>query len=635
MTKTQALGVALVSWLGFIALLAFVPWLGAAQPDLPNVAAVLGYDIDLAYILVAGWAAFVILAVAFWQRRTRAEVGTDGAPARAIPALRRWIELAVVGGGALIAYWPFALARIGPSIEDVYFVNVLWRMQCGATPYTDFEFLYGPLMIGPLWLWIQSVGLSLTAYYTFYAVLQAGLAIAVMAILQAFLPRALPRYAAFAILLPMIFDLLYGLNWTAWRYFGIVFVLLLLAEDPIKPRRWMLAAIVTGVQAAYSYEFGIATGLSALTILVLEAFSRPTGRVVTAAVGYAAGSVAVWAGVAVAFAGAAFGDYLSLTGLVARSATDSGLGRFAFFWTVQSLALFLILSAVIPMAGVALARIGRATPRPGDRQLAGALVFALVTLKIALQRADYLHLVVPFVPLILVLLIHAPRQLALTTQWLQRLALGAIVVASLAHVVGYGPLGVGMINATKTGWRHILTDRPRIGPVEARQPTINDQRSYLNTDVRDLAARLATPEFAGRPVLFYRQTWDLPPKVGVCPEAYAFYDLLYSDSRAPLADLVAQTPELLVVLTEDDWVSLTQPALPLPDHLSDLTGLRRIAQIVGSGHYAQSPIENGAPGIEERMWRDAVGNDIVAAFSPAARLGRLMILERTGNADES
>ena len=55
MQAVSGIAVLLFLWAGYVGLLAIVPWQFPPDPDLPNVAARLGYNIEIAYILIAGW----------------------------------------------------------------------------------------------------------------------------------------------------------------------------------------------------------------------------------------------------------------------------------------------------------------------------------------------------------------------------------------------------------------------------------------------------------------------------------------------------------------------------------------------------------------------------------------------------
>lgn len=618
----------LAIWAGFVVLLAYVPWVGEQSRTDTNIADILGYDISLAYLLVAGWSVVCILLGALLFRDLPVSDGNISQESRPRPGMkRRLIELMIVLIAAAVLYWPGALAKMGPWIEDEYFLNVLWRMACGAEPYTDFEFLYGPLMVYPLAGWTEWVGLSMQSYYSFYVAAQVSLLVILCLVFQATITHAVRRYLAILLFAPFVMDILLGMNWIAWRYIGVVFVLLLLSRSPLAWPSLVLAALVTGAQAAYSYEYGIAAMLAGLTAIGMSFFEGRLRASAAGAAGYILGSVVAWAGLAATLTGDAFGDYITMTRLVASVASEQGLGKFAFFWTGQSLALFLVLALALALAAVSLNRLGRVAATPADRFLAGALVFGLVSLKIALQRADFVHLAPPFIPLVIAFLMDGPRRVASTPASVRLFATVCIAVAAASHSVALAPWAQWIVKDQVAGWKQIARGDEGVLPFAARKQSLYVGRAYINDVFVDLAGLLARPEYAERPVLFYRQTWDLPPVVGVCPEGYAYYDLLYSDARAPHKTLVANSDDVLVVMHLTDFDALSQPRIEAEAKLRDLNGLRRIAQLVGSSHFAQSHIENGA--IESNIWRDAVGDDIVQQFQPLHTVGAFVVLGRT------
>lgn len=617
---------ALVVWAVYVALLAYVPWWRPPDPDLPNVAAVLGYNIELAYLLVIGWTVIAGLATAFlmWNAPLPATAPPSVKWAPELGLAHRWAERIVVAVAALVFYWPGALSRFGPHVEDVYFLNVLWRRACDLVAYRDFEFLYGPLMLAPADATMALLGFSMKNYFTYLAVTQMAFYAVLMAILQRYLPKALPRYAAFLLLLPFVVDLLYGLNWIAWRYFGVVFAILILSARPRETLSVLGAGLILGIQAAYSHEYGIAGLIAGLAILGLGLFERGRGRAVVHMIVLAGSAVACWLGLVLLLTGESFSDYLDATALVMREASRMGLGQFAFYWTGHSLALFALLSTVVVTGGIGLARLGRVETRAGDRHLLGALVFALIVLKIGFQRADYLHMAVPFVPLALVLLLGGERRLFATGPWMPRLAMGALICAALAQTIAHLPQGRWVVAGLARGLLHEVEGRSRADlPAEARRGVL-PERYETKPGSEALAVRLSAPDLAGRPVLFYGRVWDRAVETGVCPASYAFYDLLYTDERAPMADLAQSTPDMLVALHEVDAAHLLEGGPAPQSSPPELTGLWWLVRTFASPHYDQSYLENA---IEGRMWEDALGGSLGRDYRVVDRVADTVLLE--------
>lgn len=627
MAASRALLVAGLAWLILLPLLPIVPQLLPPDPSLPNVAAMLGYNVGLAYPLVIGWAVLVALAAAALMRGAALPTAPAPAPEQAVPgpgAVRVWAERILVAGMAGLFAYPPALARFAPHIEDTYFHTVLWRMACGEVPYRDFEFVYGPLMIYPVNAWLGFFGFSMTGYFAFYALTQIAFYLVLVAILQRQIPQAGRRFLAFVLLLPFVFDFILGLNWIAWRYFAAVLVLLLLAGGPRSIARTLGAGAIIGVGVAYSWEYGIAALCTGLAIQMALLFEPGRGRILALAVLQAATALAVAALLIFWATGGAPGDWVEATLVVARAANALGLGQFAFRWTLHSAALFALLALLAVAIGAGLARVGRVAASEGDLQLVGAAVFLAVALKVALQRVDFLHLAVPFVPLLLVLLIGKPTRLLALPGAARSVALVLVAVAAIAQAIGHAPLGLLVAKGSARGLYHELTGRPKVGPFPSRLPGTEAERSKADPAMLALAARLAAPDLADRPVLFYGPLWDSAPRVGVCPVGYSFYDLLYSDARAPLAATARNLPGLIVAIEAKDHAYLLGTAPPEAPPAPP-TGLRALAAWTSSVHFSQSPLENG---IEAEMWRSALGDLLVQDFQVLDEVDGIVLLER-------
>ena len=96
-----------------------------------------------------------------------------------------------------------------------------------------------------------------------------------------------------------------------------------------------------------------------------------------------------------------FGDYIQATSHTLSYAQSSGLGNFRFYWTLNSLVLFALLSIAVISVGSGLIQMLRSPLVYGDRLLLGCLFFTLGSLRIAIQRADIWHFTLPFIPLII------------------------------------------------------------------------------------------------------------------------------------------------------------------------------------------------------------------------------------------
>ncbi|HKK29915.1 MAG TPA: hypothetical protein VKA18_05910 [Alphaproteobacteria bacterium] len=521
-------------------------------------------------------------------------------------------------------YWPAATARFGMHIEDTYFLSALWRMACGQEPYADFEFLYGPLMVGLADRWMSADGFSATAYYTYYMAVQVAFYVTLIWILQRYIQSKWWRYLSFAIVFIFTFDILFGLNWIAARYFGVVLAILLVAASPNSIARALGVGSVIGLQAAMSYEYGIAALVAALAMYGVLLFYRDRGRAVVCAATALTAATAVWALVSFALLGPGFGAYLEATLHISTVSSALGLGQFAFYWSVHTLALFLFLSCIIALFSGSLRQLGRRPVTEGDLQLIGGCVFLVIGLRISLQRADFLHFAVAFVPLILMWLLGQPRSLLAFWPRLRGVAMGAILIATIAHAAGYTHYGAGILFAQARGISHEIKGLATVGEMASRVPSIHEERSKADPRIAGLAARLAAPDLVDRPVLFYQSSWDMAVSTGVCPKGYAFYDILYGDALYPHFRTAQENPDLIVVMEEKDYERLLAGP-PVQAESPALQGRVRVLNWLNSSHYRQGWYENE---VESRMWQEALGNELMQAFRVRERLDRVLLLER-------
>ncbi|HUG61311.1 MAG TPA: hypothetical protein VMP03_05675, partial [Methylomirabilota bacterium] len=363
-----------IIWAGYIVALGVLPWLAPTDRSLPNVAAQVGYHSAVAGVAVGAWtiAVLVGLAVHAWRKGpsiTPVDRGRPADPAgghqagRTDTAAWLWLERGVVAAVVALLYWPAFLARYGHYIEDVYFLNVLLRVTCGDIPYRDFEFLYGPLMIAPAILWTGAFGYSLVSYYSLVAIAEVSLAVVILWVFQRHVADWRHRWLGFLVFAPFVFDTLLGLNYTGWRAMPAVLAIMVVAARPQGRRAGVFAGLLVGLQLGYSYEFGLA-GLATMGLMyVLLGVGNPPR---TAGLAFGLAALIVGAGVTGAATGGAAGDYVQSTLEVLGSASRDGLGNLPFHWTLNSLALFALLSVAVVMVGRGLPRIRTPHTTYGD-----------------------------------------------------------------------------------------------------------------------------------------------------------------------------------------------------------------------------------------------------------------------------
>ena len=610
--------------LSFALALQYVPRLYPPDPNLPSTAAILGYNISLAYwkflaLLGAGG-----LLVSLAGMRSKA-VPPDTAhhSRRAKPrGWLLWLERFGMVGLVTVLYWPGALARFGPHIEADYFINVLWRMVCGQAPYTDFEFLYGPLMLGLAEAWISVTGYSMESYYTYYFLLQLLFFGTLLLVLQAYIRTPWKRYCALLVLLPFAFDSLLGLNWMAWRYFLAPLAILTAAAKPGSIRYGLMAGAMVGVQLAVSHEYGIAALVSVLAIYGMNLFYPHRWAAIRAGAAAVALSIAVWAALAWAATGSGFGDYLGMMAEVSARSGRLGIGQFAFHWTIHSAALFAVLCCVVACFSGSLRQLGKTPLAAGDLHLIGASVFLAATMRIALQRPDFYHMAIPFLPLMLAVLINQPRSLLWQSRTLQSLTVTAVVVAAVAHTAGHSHIARWQLQNQARGIVHELQNRPTAGPIVARGQSILTEHYQNNPDLAAVAERLTEPDLNDRPVFFYYNAWAWPARTGICPAGYSFYDLLYATDRAPHSAMLDKNPNMVVVMHRRDYNQLWGANPPVAEKRA-FTDNRKVLNWVSSPNYAQGSFENR---IEYFMWANSIGYRLKEHYEPVFEHGQAMVL---------
>jgi hypothetical protein len=617
-------------WLGYILLLVIVPRISPPDPDLPSAAAVLGYDTGTAFLVAVAWSFLGLLTIGFASQRGKSlspTVATNAAEDARTTGIERGRTLEVFAAFAIfsLAYFPNFISRYGHYIEDNYFLSVLSRMQCGQLPYQDFEFLYGPLMIFPVSAWIDLFGFSMQNYFAFLAIAEGAAFALVMCILQRYVPDRRTRLLAFALLVPFLFDTLLGFNWIAWRrLFGVV-ALLIVSARPLAPRAILAAGALTGVSIAYSYEYGLLGLGAALCVHLAMAIGPERGRALRAALGLAVTSGLCWLALTVMATGATFPDYLALTATILKRASSAGLGGFAFYWTLHSLALMGLLAVAIVVVGGGIFRIFRESLSEGDRLLLGSVAYTIVGLKVALQRADVWHMGAPFIALILAFLLAPPRRLFVLSTAVTRGVWGLIAIAAFAQTVGLAPIGSYFASGLARGALDVITGKATTGDFKSRTYSVERERSEPNANLIALAEYMAEPERAERPVLFYGDRWWMGYHIGVCPSGYSFYDSLYSDAERPMLSFIDKNPDSLVVMSADVYDRLLLGGATQKIEPRELSLTERLGSWLSTVHYQQSPIERE---IKFQLWKESLGDRLMADWTRIAQFDQEVILAK-------
>lgn len=615
---------------GYIVLVAWLPTVVPTDSGQPNVASQAGFNIAVAYLTIGFWS---VAGFIYFSRRpaSMAPTGDTIAPSltdHCMPGWQMLAERCVPALAAMALYAPPLLARYGPFIEDSYFINVLWRMQCGEIPYRDFEFLYGPLMVYPAAYWVGQLGYSLQNYYWLLCVLQGAVFFLIMALCQRFIQSTWQRYAVFLLLSALILDTILGLNYIGWRILFTLLAMLIAAAHPGQSRYSLLAGILVGIQIAYSYEYGLVALVALGMVYFAVWLNSPTRNALLQGLLFIACSLATALLLIFAFTGAATGAFFSSTLAALDYAGETGIGNFRFYWTLNSIALFGVLSVAVIAVGSGLGQIRQQPMSTGDRLLLAALLFALGALRMAIQRADIWHLSLPFFALAAILLWRQPTRLFVLNPGLRNIAMVCLLIAAGTRLVGLLPTGSYFVAGVAQGARDVATGTPAVALQSTRGYSIHSERSQKDPSLIDLAEYLASPGRASRPVLFYSNLWELAAPLGVCASGYSFYDLPYTSRYRPLLAVVEQRPDTLVLMEAPVYQRLFNGQQPVSPP-TDLTAAKRVASVLSSIHYAQKQPEAE---IKYHLWRQQLGDYLRLHYHAVHSIDDFVILEHNPDA---
>jgi hypothetical protein len=624
-----ALGIAL--FFGLVPLLALLPYWFDTPLDVVSAAAAEGYNSQAAFAVAALWlTAGLVTAALLPERGSAPHVEERPAPDR---AARRTLALGAlaVGGLVFIGYFPPFLAQRGPFIEDHIHLTALHRMIGGQRPYVDFEFLYGPLMLYPAYGWVRAFGYSLASFYTYVALLEALVFAALFVVVWRLVrPRAWRALAA-VVVGALLFNALVGPNWSASRRLLGMIALLVIAHEPLRWRSIGAAAVLVGLQLAWSHDYGFATLAGAACIYGVLLLNGPRLRATYSGIAVAAGAVLTWLITAWLLLGSGFGAYMTEASQLTRR-FSAGEAGFRFYWTVNSLAAFALICFSVVVVGRGLRRMRHTLPGSADLLLAGGLGFALLGLKSGLNRADLWHINAPLLPLVLALLPPQGRRTFHWTPRTGRLVATALVVLAGTYFFGLLPSASELGRGWYRGMQDVIAggsvERPR--PASAA-PLLGWEQRAPAPVIEDLAHFVAQPGRAGRPALFYSDTWTLGKHIGIYKTDFVNDDFLYSDERGErVRAYVEHNPDALVFMTYDVYARLYghTAADEFPEHERRFrpSAAKSIASWLSTVHYRGLEQEVR---LKDERWRRTVGEWLRQRYSPVARFGRIFVLEAT------
>jgi hypothetical protein len=614
---------ATAGFLGYVVLLITLPHTEPWPVEALNVAAVQGYRTNIAFQAAVAWSLLIMGAAALLGRVSNLSLPAAAAPA-APPPLRSILPVAALLAVAVaLMYFPLALARHGPYGEDLYFLSALQRLNCGQLPYRDFEYLYGPLMLWPA----ARFGFSMTGYYAYLGLLTAGSFALLWVLLCYTVQDRRQRLLALLLLAPLLLDTLLGLNWNAFRRLVPLAALVLVAREPRAWRTTAAAAVLLGVALAYSHDYALLSIASLGGLWVLMAVRERDIALLGRAAVLVAGAVASWAILAFAVSGGEFLTYVR-TAFMLTSQWSAGAGGFRFYWTLNSLATFALLSLTCVAVGHRLLRHWGEPFSAGDRFVIVTLLYALAGMKSGLHRSDFWHLNAVILPLAAAWLATWPGRLVDLGTMHRRVAAALIAIIALTALVGAAPSASQIARGTAAGWADLLSGRARAATADAslRGKSLQSERTVAEADVLALGRRLARPDLAERPVFFYLEAWTLPVRTGVCRQDYLVDDFMFPAPPYDPILFLEERSDVLVVMSQAAWARLTDlPDAPPIRHSWLDTPMKRIGSVLSSVHVENVRIEAVE---KEAMWRRRVGSRVREEFAPHAATDRWVVLSR-------
>ncbi|MCV2870698.1 hypothetical protein OEZ71_00145 [Defluviimonas sp. WL0050] len=571
---------------GYLVLLAFVPRLVVANPETEVVSAALalGYNAPLAYSVVLLWSLILILSAALSGKAHMA------APEPALGCGRFVIwELVAVFALFFLAYFPVFLARYAPITEDHGFITALFRMVCGQIPFKDFEFLYGPAMIYSLWWWGQVFGVSVTSYFSFLAMQEAVQFTVLMAVLQLAIADRRRRYLVFLLVLPFLVDTLLGVNWSALRRLLAVFALLLAAMRPFDFRMNVAVAVLIGLYATYSHEYAAAAlfGIGLMYGVLLLGPNRR--RALVSGPVIALGALVVWAAGIYAMLGPDWPHYIETMKRVV-GVMSQGHVSFAFHWTLNSVALFTLMTLACLAVGGAMTRF-RQGASMGDLFLVGAFGFTLVALKSGLTRADHWHLGAAFTALFFAFLLPLNSLAVSISPQMRKAGVILIAIAGLSYLLGIHSSSKRYARAYLRGAEDVLSGARTVefAPGEFRGPTAEEEHTKPNAKLSAIGRYLADPARTDRPVLYYGTAWMVAPRIGACSEYFPLDALMYSELPNPGAEFLERHRDAFVVMTRADYLRVFEGETKQKE--SELALIPWLGSWLTSVHFTQVDLE--------------------------------------------
>ncbi len=616
-----------LTFAGMLAAMVWVPYQAGHAPGVASAASAAGYNNAVAHLVAVAWVVAAFVGALLWMP------ASDPLP-RTVPQgegrFRPVLPLLAVAG-AFLLFFPPALALQGPHLEDSIHLTALHRMQAGDVPYRDFEFLYGPLMLYLPYWWMQITPFSLTTFYAYVAILEALVLILLLGPVQRHIRGFWWQVGAFIILAALVFNAKVGPNQNGLRWIAGALLLLSVARDPFRARRWVMHGGLLGLFLAYSQEFAAATAVGIAAIHLSLFVKLRDGRALMGLAVTALTSAMTWIATLALLLGPALPDYVTTVAYLTAQ-FDAGEAAFPYYWTLLGLMVF----ALIALGVWSAARVLRASWTSGvgmaELMAIGGVAYALLALKSGLNRADQWHLA----PAAYVLAFAFLLPLGSKTIDLRReRRLGIALTLVLAASYSFGQFGIAryvfreeLVAGYKAWLAGIQPPLPQVAPV---LPATIYQNANPPADLIALANVLAQPENRGRPVFFHPEAmWNLGVRLGVRKMGYLADDFVYGDDRARDAWIrLTATPEALVVIRTDsyEWLKTPPgtPPEPLTYNLAGYGRIRALREVLTSVHIRAAPVERA---MKLERWKTFVGRNLLSGYVPVYRSERFTVLEK-------
>ncbi|MBI1250518.1 MAG: hypothetical protein GC189_03500 [Alphaproteobacteria bacterium] len=630
--RDRAATASLLAFALTIPALLWVPTLFHHDPSVISVAAARGYHNGAAHLTIVALVGACI-AAAWWFARPDALSPYAAPSARPTSWRVTALQAAAVFAAVAFLYFPPALARYGPFLEEQIHLAAVHRMLAGDAPFEDFEFLYGPLMLYPAYAWLKTTGYTLENFYAYVLAIELAAFAIIIYLVQARLQNIWLRLGAFTLIAALCFNAMLGPNQNGLRKLFGVLILFSVAQAPYARTRWVLHGLGVGALLAYSQEFGAATAIGIAAIYTALFIKTRNTQAIIALAATGAASAVAWLSILAPLLGDNIGAYFESLALLTQR-FNAGEAAFPFYWTLSGLAQFALIFLAAWRVGVSLKAPWRGQAFASELMMIGAIAYALVALKSGLSRADQWHIVPTILPIVFAFLLPLPAGAVAIGRRTRIAAAGLIVILAATYSIGQFAIAQYIFrdDGLLPGYKSIARNDPAPAPLapEPAYPALLAGNYHDLPEIRALSAFISEPPYRGRRVLTYRRGWSRPAFVGALKAGPLADDYIYSDARGE--EIVAYLdahPDTLIFMPPADyaWLRADPDTPPEGPGRSAFYGspLAQAGAILSSVHAPAIPLEEEQ---KQLRWRRLVGGYVVQHYRPVFESGPVMVLAR-------